>query len=78
MAFIILQSILVALGVIFIVFTNQVVIAIRWLDKTIWNEKRRRQFPGHGGNVNPTPFGVRLLGASWIVSAVVIWFTVKG
>jgi len=57
-----IPSILVlVLGIIFIVFNKQVVVGIRWLDKTIWNEKRRKQFPGRGGNVNPTPLGVIIL-----------------
>jgi hypothetical protein len=65
-----------ALGGAFIVFSKQVAAGIRWLDQTIWNEKRRGQFPGFGG-MNPPRWGVVLLGASWIVCGIVFWFTSK-
>jgi hypothetical protein len=64
-------------GVLIVIFNKQTCRLIQWLDKKIWNEERRKKFPGHGGNVNPTPSGVIILGLSWIISAVVIWFTIK-
>jgi hypothetical protein len=64
------------LGIIFIVFNKQIIVGIHWLDKTIWNEKRRKQFPGHGNN-HYEPWMVVLLGASGIVCAIFFWFTSK-
>jgi hypothetical protein len=63
-----------ALALVFIVFNHQVAGFIRWLDKTIWNEERRRRFPGHGGNVDPKPWQVILLGLSCIPVALILWF----
>jgi hypothetical protein len=68
---------LCVLGVLIVIFNKQTCRLIQWLDKKIWNEERRKEFPGHGGKVNPTPKGVIILGLSWIISAVVIWFTLK-
>jgi hypothetical protein len=63
-----------ALAVIFIVFNRQAADFIRWLDKTIWNEERRRKFPGYGGNVDPKPWHMIVLGVSWIPVAIILWF----
>jgi hypothetical protein len=68
--------IFLVLGIIFIVFNKQIIVGIRWLDKTIWNEERRRRFPGHGGN-NYAPWMAMLLGTSWIACAIFFWFTSK-
>jgi hypothetical protein len=64
--------IFLALGSIFMSFSNQVAIGIRWINKSIWNEQRRKQFPGHGGT-NITPGSVVLLGASWVFTAIIFW-----
>jgi hypothetical protein len=72
----ILTIILFIFGLIFLIFNKQSAAAIRWVDKAVWNEKRRRLFPGHGGIKVPR-WGVVLLGTSWIISALVIWFTSK-
>jgi hypothetical protein len=66
-----------ALGILIVIFNKQTCQLIQWLDKKIWNEERRKKFSGHGGNVNPTSRGVIVLGLSWIISAFVIWFTIK-
>jgi hypothetical protein len=65
-----------ALGSIFMISSQQVADAIRWLDKTIWNEQRRKQFPGFGGKDIPR-WGVVLLGASWVFSAIILWLVSK-
>ena len=67
--------IFLVLGASFIVFSKPVADGVRWLDKTIWNEERRKRYPGHGGNVNPTPKGAMIIGASWIVCGIIFWFT---
>jgi len=66
-----------ALGLSFIVFSKLAAAGICWLDKTIWNEERRKRFPGHGGIVKPTPGGIRVIGASWIACGIFFWFTSK-
>jgi hypothetical protein len=71
----ILTIMLFILGVIFLIFNKQSAAAIQWVDKTVWNEKRRCQFPRHGGIKVPR-WGVMLLGVSWIISALVIWLTI--
>ena len=66
------------LGIIFVVFSEHILVAMRWLDKKIWTEKRRTQFPGHGGtSTNYKPWMVIVLGISWIVSAILIWLISK-
>ena len=64
------------LGVTFIAFNKLVIAGIHWLDRAIWNEERRRRFPGHGGN-QYAPWMAVLLGASWIACAIFFWFTSK-
>ena len=68
--------IFLVLGVIIIAFNKLVLAGIQWLDKKIWNEKRRKQFPGHGGN-EYKPWMVILLGASGVACAIFFWFTSK-
>jgi uncharacterized membrane protein YbaN (DUF454 family) len=65
-----------ALGVLMVVFNQQTCKLFKWIDKKIWNDERRRKFPEYGGNV-PTPKVFIILGLSWIISAIVIWFTLK-
>jgi hypothetical protein len=61
--------IFLVLGIIFISFSKQVIVGVRWLDKSIWTEDRRRRFPGHGGG-SFEPWMSLLLGASWIACAI--------
>jgi hypothetical protein len=61
------------LGVGFVAFSRQVIAGVHWLDKRIWTEERRRQFPGHGGR-SYEPWMAVLLGASWIICAIFFWF----
>ena len=66
------------LGIIFIVFSKQVLVGVQWLDKTTWTEERRKRFPGHGGKSSDyKPWMVMILGASWIGCAIFIWLTSK-
>jgi hypothetical protein len=66
------------LGVIFIVFSKLILVGIQWVDKKIWNEERRKQFPGHGGkSAGYKPWMVMVLGVSWIACAIFFWFTSK-
>jgi hypothetical protein len=66
------------LGIIFIAFSKQILVGIQWLDKVTWNEKRRKQFPGHGGQSSDyKPWGIMVLGASSIVCAIFFWLTSK-
>jgi hypothetical protein len=62
------------LGVAFILFNRLVIAGINRLDKSVWNEERRRQFPGHGGN-RYEPWMAVVLGAGWIACAVFFWLT---
>ncbi|HEY5042270.1 MAG TPA: hypothetical protein VIK53_09725 [Verrucomicrobiae bacterium] len=64
------------LGMIFIIFSRPILVGIQWLDKKIWNEVRRKQFPGYGGN-EYKPWMVMLLGISWIACAIFFWLTSK-
>jgi len=64
------------LGMIFIIFSRPILVGVQWLDKKIWNEERRKQFPGHGGN-EYKPWMVMLLGISWIACAIFFWLTSK-
>jgi hypothetical protein len=68
--------IFLVLGILIIVFNKQVLVGVHWLDKTIWNEERRKRFPGHGGN-NYSPWMIILLGASGIACGIFFWFTSK-
>ena len=66
------------LGIIFIMLSKRILRGIQWLDRTIWNEKRRKQFPGHGGRSSEyKPWMVVVLGVSWIACAIFFWFTSK-
>jgi hypothetical protein len=66
------------LGILFIVFSKQILVGIQWLDKATWNEKKRKQFPGHGGKSSDyKPWMVMVLGVSWIVCAAFVWLTSK-
>jgi hypothetical protein len=69
--------VVLVLSLIFIIFNRHVANCIRWLDRTIWNEERRRRFPGHGGNVDPKPWQIVVLGLSWIPVAILLWFIPK-
>jgi hypothetical protein len=71
--------IFLVLGIIFIVFSKLISVGILWLDKKIWNEERRKKFPGHGGlkSSECKPWMVMLLGVSWIACAIFFWFTSK-
>lgn len=70
--------IFLVLGIIFIVFSKLILVGIQWLDKKIWNETRRKQFPGHGGKSSGyKPWMVAVLGVSWIACAIFFWFTSK-
>lgn len=63
-------------GVGLILFSRQITAGVGWLDGKIWTEKRRRRFPGHGGN-SYKPWMAVMLGASWIVCAIFFWFTAR-
>jgi hypothetical protein len=69
----ILAIVFLTLGIVLIAFNRQVIVGVRWLDKTIWNEERRRQFPGHGGR-SYEPWMSVLFGASWLACAIFFWF----
>jgi hypothetical protein len=66
------------LGITSIFFGKLILVVIQRLDKTIWNEERRKQFPGHGGKSSECkPWMVIVPGISWIACAVFFWFTSK-
>jgi len=70
--------IFLVLGIIFIVFSRLILVGIQWLDQTIWNKERRKQFPGHGGKSSKyKPWMVMVLGVSWIACAIFFWFMSK-
>jgi hypothetical protein len=70
--------IFLVLGIIFIVFSKLILLRIQWLDKTIWDEERRKQFPEYGGKSSEyKPWMVMVLGVSWIACAIFFWFTLK-
>lgn len=62
-----------ALGIIFIVFNKLILAGFQWMNNKIWNEKRRKQFPGFGGK-EYRPLAVIVLGLSWIACAIFFWF----
>jgi hypothetical protein len=72
----ILAIVFLLLGLVFTIFSKQIIAGIHWLDKAIWNEQRRKQFPRHGNN-NYAPWMAVLLGASWIICAIFFWFISK-
>ncbi|MGA2801365.1 MAG: hypothetical protein ABSE97_03195 [Verrucomicrobiota bacterium] len=64
------------LGIIFIVFSKLILVGFKWLEKKIWNEERRKQFPAYGSKSRDyKPWMVVVLGVSWIACAIFFWFT---
>jgi len=68
--------IFLALGFAFIACNKLVIAGIHWLDKSIWNQERRRRFPGLGGD-RYEPWMSVVLGAFWIACGIFFWFTSK-
>jgi hypothetical protein len=66
------------LGIIFIVFNGPILKWIRWLDRRTWSNKKRKLFPGFGGESGGyKPWMVVSLGLAWVGCAIVFWITSK-
>ena len=64
------------LGIIFIVFSKPILVGFKWVEKKIWNEEKRKQFPAYESR-DYKPWMFMVLGVSWIACAIFFWFTSK-
>ena len=62
------------LGLVFLVFSRQVTRVFRWLNKMVWDEDALRSVPHLAPVDDPPRSATVILGVSWIVCAVVLWF----
>jgi len=62
------------LGVVFVLFSRKVTSVFRWLEKKAWDEESRRRFPHLAPRGEAPRSATIVLGVSWIVGAVIVWF----